>query len=70
MASVTVAIPDLISGFIVNSLEWDISPGSYLDLGASLSVDGNTQLFLGRVRLPRSTSQSEIAIRLAANQTV
>ena len=66
MASVTVTIPNTNWVDINALIAWNASPGSYISLGNTLSVDGTTELFLGSSRFPRQ--QTRFKSRLSENQ--
>ena len=71
MASVTVTIPNSnwLSLTTISLLQWDAPSNSLVPLGTSLSSDGATNMFLGRLIFPR-ISTAELQLRFAPSQTV
>ena len=56
MASVTITIPNSSWTFGSSRGSWNPPNSEHIDLGPSLSTNGNTSLFLGRLIIPRSSS--------------
>ena len=70
MASVTVTVTQV--PFVSDTtVEYNISAGSYFDLGTSLSTDGSINLYLGQLEFVRTASHvfGRLEVRLAPDQT-
>lgn len=64
MASVTIVIPNSNWSVADTHVAWIPPDTDHIDLGVTLSTDGATALYLGRLNLPRSSGQN-MTVRLS-----